>query len=229
MTPRAAIVILAAGSGTRVGGEVNKVLLPLAGVPVVVHSVRTALDVEGVHRIVLVVRPEDREAVAAAVAPYLGSHDLWLADGGAERHDSEWQALRLLARDIEAGELDVVAIHDAARPLAPAALFRDVLDTGHRNGAAVPTVDPGRLSHRDGRRLEQELVAVQTPQAFRAGPLLDAYRRADRDGFRGTDTAACLERYTSLGVAAVPGSPWNLKVTFPGDVAVAEELLNRLA
>jgi 2-C-methyl-D-erythritol 4-phosphate cytidylyltransferase len=204
------------------------VLLPLAGVPVLAHSVRTALEVEGVHRIVLVVRPEDRPAVGTAVAPYLGSHDAWLVDGGEQRHDSEWAALRLLARDIETEELDVVAIHDAARPLASAELFRDVLDAAERNGAAVPVVDAGRLSRRDGTRLDAAAVAVQTPQAFRARALLDAYRQADRDGFRGTDTAACLERYTSLGIATVPGSPWNLKVTFPGDVAVAEELLTRL-
>jgi 2-C-methyl-D-erythritol 4-phosphate cytidylyltransferase len=228
MTPRAAVVILAAGSGTRVGAATNKVLLPLAGTPVLAHSVRTALDVAGVHRIVLVVRREDRDAVGAAVAPYLGSHDARLVDGGAERHDSEWQALQVLARDIETEELDVVAIHDAARPLASAELFRDVLDAAHRNGAAVPVVDAGRLSHRDGRRVAEDLVAVQTPQAFRARPLLDAYRLADRDGFRGTDTAACLERYTSLGIATVPGSPANLKVTFPGDLAIAEEVLTRL-
>jgi 2-C-methyl-D-erythritol 4-phosphate cytidylyltransferase len=93
----------------------------------------------------------------------------------------------------------------------------------------VPGVDGGRLSHRDGRLLGRAAVAVQTPQAFRAAPLLEAYRAAERDGFRGTDTAACLERYTSLGIAPVPGSPWNIKVTFPGDIALAEELLIRVS
>ena len=110
--PRTAAVLLAAGSGTRVGAETNKVLLPLGGVPILARSVRTVLDVEGVHRIVLVVRPEDREAVSDAVAPHLGAHDLWLVDGGEQRHDSEWQALQVLAADIENDELDVVAIHD---------------------------------------------------------------------------------------------------------------------
>src|SRR3954471_15457014 len=121
-TPRCAAVLLAAGSGTRVGAQTNKVLLPLDGAPVLAHSVRTVLDVEGVHRIVLVVRPEDREEVSAAVAPHLGAHDLWLVAGGEQRHHSEWQALQVLAEDIEEGELDVVAIHDGARPLAGADL-----------------------------------------------------------------------------------------------------------
>jgi 2-C-methyl-D-erythritol 4-phosphate cytidylyltransferase len=98
--PRAAAVLLAAGSGTRVGAEANKVLLPLDGVPILARSVRTVLDVDGVHRIVLVVRPEDRDEVSAAVAPHLGAHDLWLVDGGEHRHDSEWQALHVLAADM---------------------------------------------------------------------------------------------------------------------------------
>lgn len=226
-TPRSAIVVLAGGSGSRVGAATNKVLLPLAGVPLLAHSVRTALEVDGVHRIVLVVRAEDRVSMAAAVSPYLGSHDVWMVDGGPTRHDSEWQALQVLARDIETEELDVVAIHDAARPLAPAGLFRDVLDAAQRNGAAIPVAPAGRLSHRDGSRLSTDLVAVQTPQAFRAASLLAAYQQAAADGFTGTDTAACLERYTSLGVAPVPSTPSNLKVTFPEDLALAQALLDR--
>jgi 2-C-methyl-D-erythritol 4-phosphate cytidylyltransferase len=225
-TPRAAVVVLAGGAGTRVGAGTNKALLPLGDAPVLAHSVRTALEVEGVHRIVVVARAEDRDEIAAAVTPYLGSHDAWLVDGGAERHDSEWQALRVLARDIETEELDVVAIHDAARPLADAALFRAVIDAAHLNGAAIPVVPAGRLSRRDGSLVAADLVAVQTPQAFRAGPLLAAYRRADRDGFTGTDTAACLARYTELGIAGVPSTSHNLKITFAEDVALAAALLS---
>ena len=144
-------------------------LLPVAGIPILARSVRTVLEVVGVHRIVLVVRPEDREAVREAVAPHLGAHDLWVVDGGAQRHDSEWQALRTLAADIEDGEIDVVAIHDAARPLAPASLWRAVIDAAAEHGGAIPVVPTPRLSHRDGSVAPAGLVGVQTPQAFR-GP-----------------------------------------------------------
>lgn len=226
-SPRAAIVILAGGSGKRVGAGTNKVLLPLAGLTILAHSVRTALEVKGVHRIVLVVRAEDRDATMAAVAPHLGSHDLWVVDGGAERHDSEWAALQALEGDIEGAEIDVVAIHDAARPLATAELFRDVIDAADRNGAAIPVVATGRLSRRDGTVVGADLAAVQTPQAFRAAELLSAYRQADRDGFSGTDTAATIEHYTRFGIVGVPSTPRNLKVTFPEDVALAERLLKR--
>lgn len=232
MNPRAAAVVLAAGSGTRLGARVgeeplNKVLLPVDGIPILARSVRTVLEVVGVHRIVLVVRPEDREAVSRAVAPHLGAHDLWVVDGGVQRHDSEWQALRTLAADIEDDEIDVVAIHDAARPLASEALWRQVIDTAAEHGGAIPVCPVPRLSHRDGSVAPSGLVGVQTPQAFRARDLLDAHRRASAEGFVGTDTAACLERYTDSAVFGVPSTAANLKVTFPEDIALAETLLSQ--
>jgi 2-C-methyl-D-erythritol 4-phosphate cytidylyltransferase len=226
MTMRAAAVVLAAGSGSRVGAEVNKVLLPLDGIAVLARSVRTVLEVTAVQRVVLVVRPEDRDAVGEAVAPHLGAHDLWVVDGGAERHDSEWRALQALAADIENEEIDVVAIHDGARPLAGAGLWREVLDAATEHGGAIPVVASPRLSRADGSLAPAGLVAVQTPQAFRAAELLAAYREAARDGFVATDTAGCLERYTDLVVHAVPSTPANLKITFPEDLLLAAELLS---
>lgn len=220
-----AIVLLAAGSGRRVGAEQNKVLLPLDGLPVLAHSVRTALALDDVHRIVVVVRPEDREEVAAALAPHLGVHDLWLVEGGAERHHSEARAISALTADVDAGEVTVVAIHDAARPLASAVLFRTVIAAAQLHGAAVPAVPVAPLSNVDGSPAVPGLVAVQTPQAFDARRLVAAYAAAEADGFLGTDTAACLERYSDLGIHAVPGEVTNLKVTFPEDLALAEELL----
>ncbi len=225
--PRAAAVLLAAGSGSRFGAEVNKVLMEVDGIPILARSVRTILEVVGVHRIVLVVRPEDREAVRETVAPHLGAHDLWVVDGGAQRHDSEWQALRTLAAEVEDGELDVVVIHDAARPLAPASLWRAVIDAAAVHGGAIPVVPVPPLSRRDGTVVTGGLVGVQTPQAFGAKELLSAYRRADEDGFTGTDTASCLERYADIVVVGIPSSAANLKVTFPEDVELAESLLSR--
>lgn len=227
---RAAAVLLAAGSGSRVGARVedrpvNKVLLPLEGMPILARSVRTVLDVAAVRRVVVVVRPEDREAVSAAIAPHLGAHDLWVVDGGAQRHDSEWQALRVLARDIETRELDVVAIHDGARPLASATLWDEVIAAAAEHGGAIPVLESPRLSRNDGSLAPEGLVGVQTPQAFRAPDLLEAYRRSREEGFVGTDTAACLERYADLRIVGVPGSPANLKVTFPEDLDLAAALL----
>ncbi len=225
----AAVVILAAGAGTRVGGETNKVLLPLRDRPVLAWSVCDALSLAEVGQVLVVVRRGEESEVAAALAPHLGEAAVLLVEGGETRHGSEWSALRALAPKIEEGEIDVVAIHDGARPLAGVALLADVLSAAREHGGAIPTVPlPPVVGAPDGLAEGAELHGVQTPQAFRAAVLLEAYRRAADDGFDGTDTAACLERYTHVRVAAVPGSPRNLKITFPEDVALADRLGQRL-
>ena len=220
----AAVVVLAAGAGTRVGGPVNKVLLPLGDASVVVWSLRAAFALPDVRRVLLVARPDEAGAVADAVQPHLGDRELTVVGGGSSRHASEWQALRVLAPEIRAGEIDVVAIHDGARPLAGAELFARTIAAAREHGGALPVVPLPHLVHADGSRAGGDLAGVQTPQAFRAADLLAAYAAADADGFEGTDTASCLERYADVRVAAVPGSPLNLKITFPEDVALAARL-----
>jgi 2-C-methyl-D-erythritol 4-phosphate cytidylyltransferase len=143
------------------------------------------------------------------------------AGPGGEQDDRR-AALR---DDVEAGEIDVVAIHDGARPLASPGLFRAVIDLAATAGAAVPAVVAGRLNDQDGSLVDDELVAVQTPQAFAARMLLAAYDAAHADGFLGTDTAACLERYADTAIRAVVGERDNLKVTFVEDLRLAEELI----
>lgn len=225
----AALVLLAAGSGTRVGATTNKVLLPLepGGVSALGHSLLTALAVEDVRRIVLVVRDGDQDAVAEVAVPLLGDREVAMVLGGDTRHASEQAALDLLRPEIGSGLIDVVAIHDTARPLASAELFAETIRTARAHGGAIPVVPLGHLLT---RRLQPAaagpLVGVQTPQSFRAAELQAAYDRAAADGFDGTDTAACLERYApGFRTVAVPGSPLNLKVTFAEDLRTVAALL----
>jgi 2-C-methyl-D-erythritol 4-phosphate cytidylyltransferase len=222
---RAAVVVLAAGAGTRVGAEVNKVLLPLRGVPVVARSVRTACSVPDVRRVVLVVRDTERDAVRAAVEPHLGdTPEVVMVDGGPTRHASEWAALSVLAAAIDAGALDVVAMHDAARPLASVALYEEVLATALARGGAIPVAHLHDLVAVDGSALPEDLVGVQTPQAFRAADLLAAHRAAAVDGLEATDTAGVLTAYHHLPVAAVESDERNLKLTVSDDFVVAAAL-----
>jgi 2-C-methyl-D-erythritol 4-phosphate cytidylyltransferase len=220
-----ALVVLAAGSGTRVGAATNKVLLPLGSTTALERSVTTALAVEGVRRLVLVVRAEDRDAVAEAVAPLLGDREATVVLGGTTRHGSEWNALRVLRPQIESGEIDVVVIHDAARPLAGPDLYNAVIAAAREHGGAIPAAPLTQLVTRDLAPVPGELAGVQTPQAFRAGALLAAYAQAEREGGDFTDTAGCLARYaTDVAIAAVTSSALNLKVTFAEDVAAAAAL-----
>lgn len=223
-TPRSALVVLAAGTGSRVGADRNKVLLPVADATVLGLSLRTALQVEDVRRIVLVVRAGEEDAVAEAVRPVLGAGEVLVVRGGDTRHASEWAALQALRGDIESGEVDVVAIHDGARPLASAELFTITIDVARDLGGAIPVVPLAGVVSRSLAPVTG-VAGVQTPQAFRAAELLAAYERAAADGFDGTDTAACLAAYSDLSIAAVPSSPLNLKVTFAEDVATVGALL----
>jgi len=219
--------VLAAGEGSRVGHDTNKVLLPLAGRRVFTWSIRWAHSLPQVTQVVLVIREADRELVMGALARELPEVDVTVVVGGSSRHESEWNALQALAPSIDAGDTDVVVIHDAARPLAGAQVFRDVIEAAHRHGGALPVRDqPALTTLQDGDDPEtRRTVAVQTPQAFRAEPLLSAYASASGDRFVGTDTASCVERYTDIAVHCVPGDAGNIKITFPEDLFLAERLL----
>jgi 2-C-methyl-D-erythritol 4-phosphate cytidylyltransferase len=178
-----------------------------------------------------VVRDEDRELAAEVLDRELPGAPVDLVTGGETRHESEYRALLHLAEEIRQGEIDVVLVHDAARPLAPVRIVEEVLATAIRTGSAIPALpledvvgvdEAGRMSHA-GRRTD--LVRVQTPQAFRSGPLLAAYQAAAEDGFTGTDTASCVERYEGVAVQVVSGDPRNIKVTYPDDLFTAELIL----
>jgi 2-C-methyl-D-erythritol 4-phosphate cytidylyltransferase len=227
VTPTAALVLLAAGSGVRTGLVTNKVFAVLGGRPLLSWSLSAIRDEPRIGPVVLVVRAEDEQRAAEVVQHHSHGRRVQLVLGGATRHASEWNALRALAEQLRSGTVDVVAIHDAARPLAPSTLFADVIDVARAHGGAVPgRVQPALLERADLRPYAGQAVGVQTPQAFRARPLLAAHEEAARHGFTGSDTAACLERFSpGTRVRHVPGPAANLKVTFPEDVAAAETLL----
>jgi 2-C-methyl-D-erythritol 4-phosphate cytidylyltransferase len=223
-------IVLAAGSGTRVGNSRNKVYLPLAGRRIVTWSLELFQKVPGIGRLVLVVRNDDQELAEEVLDRELPGVPVDLVTGGETRHESEYRALLHLADDIRQGEIDVVLIHDAARPLASVRIVEEVLATAIRTGSAIPALpfedvvgvdEAERISHA-GRT---DLVRVQTPQAFKSGSLLTAYEAAAVDGFAGTDTASCIERYEGVPVQVVPGDPRNIKVTYADDLFTAELFL----
>ena len=227
--PGAAGVVLAAGMGTRVGADGNKAYLPLAGRSMVSWSVEAVARSTHVTRTVLVFRQGERDLAARTMAAELPHATVELVEGGETRHGSEENVLRHLAPDIESGAIDVVLIHDAARPLAGPAMMDTALSMARASGGAIPVLPAmdvvktdaaGRLSPATGT-----LVRVQTPQAFRARPLLTAYRLAAGGSFEGTDTASCVQSFTDVEVRAFPGTSSNLKVTFAHDVQLAERLL----
>lgn len=235
-----AVVILAGGSGSRVGNSQNKVYLPLAGRRMVSWSVVWAAEVTAVKHVILVVRAQDaslaEQTLRREAPPGLSTE---IVVGGSTRHGSEQAALDHLAPRITSGHVEVIAIHDGARPLAGPALFRSVITTATDVGGAIPALPavgvlpaagvPSRgvttTSGPDGKGTPARLARVQTPQAFRAPDVFQAYARAQAEGYQGTDTASSLERYSKVVVQVVPGSRHNLKVTYTQDLLLAERLL----
>lgn len=228
--PAAVGVVLAAGMGTRVGADGNKAYLPLAGRSMVSWSVEAVARTPEIGRTVLVFRRGERELAERTLDAELSWATVELVEGGQTRHGSEWNVLQHLSTDIESGDVDVVLIHDAARPLAGPDAMRTALATAREFGGAVPALPAADLVEvtADGRITptgDTTLMRVQTPQAFRARPLLAAYRAAEGGSFDGTDTSSCIQSFTDVEVRVFAGAATNLKVTFADDVRVAAHLL----
>lgn len=223
-------ILLAGGRGARAGFSVNKAYMPIAGRPMIGYSLKTLDRSPWVARLVLVIRPEDRR-VAEQVVERVGVTTPWLmVEGGESRHASEYQGLEALAGEIDAGHLELVAIHDGARPFVRPRLLHQLFEDAERHGGAVPTLAVGVPTHRLAGQGEIAVLAqerlhrAQTPQVFSAPQLLSAYRRAQEAGFEGVDTAETAERFSDLLIRATPGDPNNLKLTFPEDFAWAEAM-----
>ena len=233
--PTVAVVVLAGGSGLRVGHDRNKAYLPLGARTAVGMSLQTmaTATMPGLRRLVLVVRSDDRELAERTLDEEFSRPPVpvELVVGGSTRHGSERQALLHLESDIRAGAVDLVLIHDAARPLCSPGLVGELVRVAAANGGAVPGLLADDLVAVDDDGMLMPLVGthvrIQTPQVFAAAPLLEAYHRAAEAQFDGTDTSSCVERYSSLTVVSVAGEPQNFKITYPHDLHLANELVRR--
>jgi 2-C-methyl-D-erythritol 4-phosphate cytidylyltransferase len=204
------VIVVAAGLGSRFGRP--KQYEELAGRPVLDWSLAaaTATAIGPDDGVVLVVRP-DRASEPTAGADRVVA-------GGTTRSSSVRAGLAAVPR-----HADVIVVHDGARPLAGAALFARVVEAVREGAdAAVPAVEvTDTLRRRSGGAVDRDgLVAVQTPQAFRAAAL----RRAHAAAPEATDDASLVEAAGGK-VVVVDGSPANLKITRPIDLAIAEALL----
>lgn len=215
-----AVAVLAAGTGSRFEADINKAFLPLDGLPMVEWSLRKAAALDNLVGLLLVIAESDRPLAEAVVRDADLAVTVEVIAGGTTRHASEWAALRALGERIASGDVDVVVIHDGARPYADTSLFEAVIEQAIEHGGAVPgRPQPGVVALEPDQALAGDFVTVQTPQAFRARELYAAYLRAEADRFDGTDTASTVERYTELDVAVVPGPDGNTKITYPSDVS----------
>lgn len=218
----AAAVIVAAGRGTRLGVPA-KTMLPLLGRPMLAWTLDAAQAADAIESIVIVAGEHTQAEMTALVASGVWPKVTSVVPGGERRQDSVLAGV--LATPNDAG---VVAIHDGARPLVTPNLWNAAVAAARESGAAIVAVPVSdTLKRVEGGRIaatvdRSGIWGAQTPQAFRRDLLLDIFARAgDREV---TDEARLCEDL-GVPVAIVPGLPENLKVTHPGDVAVADALL----
>ncbi len=228
---RIVAVVLGGGTGTRFGADRPKQLLTLRGRTLVEHCVAAFAEVDEVDEVLLVMPPgyheEARRLVGGAVSGIIA--------GGVTRSDSVRAALAHIGAR-HAPESTGVLIHDAARPLVSRRIIADcvaALAGDDAIGVAVPSSDTilavadGVVAHVPPR---ETLYRAQTPQGFRLSVIAEAHRLAAADPrFTPTDDCSVVLRYLpGLPVRVVPGSESNIKVTYPGDLALAEVLLSQL-
>jgi 2-C-methyl-D-erythritol 4-phosphate cytidylyltransferase/2-C-methyl-D-erythritol 2,4-cyclodiphosphate synthase len=220
LIPRVSAIIAAGGRGSRFGGARPKQLETLAGLPILQRSVEAFLGCDLVSRVVVALPAE----LAVDPPSYLRATNkpIQIVAGGERRQDSVERAFAAVA-----SHADVVAIHDAARPLVSDAVIRRTIEAAAEHGAAIAAVrvrDTVKRGSDAGVILEtlrrDEIFLAQTPQAFRVGILRDALALADDV----TDEASLAER-AGHPVHLVEGDVRNLKITTPDDLAMAEHLL----
>ena len=207
------VIIPAAGSGSRFGGELPKQFRQLAGRPLLLNVIERFFMTEEVAQIVV-----------AVAGPLLGgvkqTDRVRFVAGGETRQQSVTNAFRAAE-----GDYELVAVHDAVRPFFRLATFRALIAAAREDGASLPALPLTDTIHdvRDGTiasTLDRTtLVAAQTPQVFRYEVLKDVLSRADVDA---TDEASLAARL-GYKVRVLTGDPHNIKITHPEDLALAEE------
>ena len=225
-TPRINIIILAAGTGSRFGGKLPKQFCLMAGRPLLMHTI------DGMRRAlpgakITVVLASPMMVYWKELCRQYGYQSPDVTPGGATRWESVRNAVLL---DSPYGEKEIILVHDGARPLVDKRMVEMLVDSARLVGAVIPVVAvTDSLRHLDGKGLSHSVdrskfVSVQTPQAFDAQLLCEAYGQPFSPAF--TDDASVVE---ALGhnITLVEGSSSNIKITNPGDIETAELLMRR--
>lgn len=224
MRKTCAAVVVAAGSATRMQG-IDKMLVPLAGVPVVLRSVRALAASDCIDSLVIVTRTECMETLRTLCAEV--SKPVTVVAGGASRPESVLAGLAALPEGTE-----LAAIHDGARPLVTQAVIAEAVEAAGRCGAAAPAVpvhDTIKQAENGLVRATPErktLFAVQTPQVFDVKLLKTVLRAAMERGIALTDDCSAVEA-AGKPVVLTQGCEENLKITTPVDLTLAEAILKR--
>lgn len=218
-------IIVAAGSSRRMGFD--KLFAKLAGKPVLWHSLKAFSDCKEVDEILIVTKEDGMDEVEALVAGEKLKKVTKVISGGAERHISVWNGLQA----VNSNGSEYVAIHDGARPLTTPKLIKSCLDLAKIHGAAccasqIPdTVKRASVEQMITESVERTgLWAMQTPQIFSSGLILQAYAALMAKHEMVTDEVSAVQKLGKK-IALLKNDDWNFKITFPHDLELAEHVL----
>lgn len=222
-----ALIIPAGGIGKRLGVETPKQYIEIAGVPIIIRTIKNFEHFDCINVCVVAAHPDRHEFICEKAEQFKVKIPVVCVPNGKERIFSVYNALE----SEYCSESEFVLIHDAVRPFADSALVKSIVKELAGNDAVIPVLKPKdtiKLLDDDGmviRTLDREhLCMVQTPQAFRTSSILAAYKKALEVGFFGTDDASVAEFY-GMAVKTVAGSSRNFKITDLNDLNEAERLV----
>lgn len=216
-------IIVAGGSGTRMGKELPKQFLPLAGKPLLMHTIQAFVSVSPSINIILVLPENHIPLWKKLCLKYEFTNDYTIVSGGKERYDSVTNGLAHVPDNA------LVAVHDGARPLIKAETIETSFQMAEIHDAAIPVIKPKdsiRIINQDSSNVSinrDSVRLVQTPQTFRSQLLKKAYRLPNTGNF--TDDASVMHA-AGFEVFLFNGHETNIKITTPSDLQVAEALMS---
>jgi 2-C-methyl-D-erythritol 4-phosphate cytidylyltransferase len=215
-------IIVAGGSGTRMGGPIPKQFLLLNERPVLFYTLTAFFTAFEDIRLILVLPSDHLDAGKKMISTYFKSRDIQIITGGETRFQSVKNGLSLV------GEESIILVHDGVRCLVTSQLIQRCFETALATGSAIPVIpskDSVRLLKEDHSEPvdRDRVLLVQTPQTFHSKILLPAYQIDYKDKF--TDEATVVEAY-GIKVTLVEGEENNIKITKPIDLVIAEKMLN---
>ena len=225
--PKTSVIIPAAGSGKRMGGNRSKQYLTIGDRPILIETLIVFSESPYIDEIILVSPADDLPLIKKMLKDYSLNKVSKIVIGGKERQDSIRNGLNSI--DSQDPARDIILVHDGVRPFINDEIIKEVIDSANRYGAAIVAVPVKDTVKKvwDASIIEtmprENLWLAQTPQAFSAKIIIDAYANAERKGLRGTDDASLVEAM-GLDVKIVMGSYENIKITTPEDLIFAEAI-----
>lgn len=221
------VVIVAAGTGSRMNMGINKQFIKLEGKEIIAYTIEKFYNNSNIEDIVVVVKEDESEFFKKEILDKYNFKNIKIAYGGKERQDSVYNGLKLLDK-----KCHVVLIHDGARPFVSDKIIDNCIKEAKNHKAVVvgvPVKDTIKVIDKDKYIVDTPnrsvLWAVQTPQTFDYNILIDAYKDAFKNGFYGTDDAMLVERI-GYKVKMVEGSYNNIKITTQEDLNIGSQILS---